>query len=197
MCSSLENQKMLDYIRQTYPQGFDIAAYFASLLKEKFHQKVSDEETAFIAVHIYRAVMDQQRNSGTKRLLVISSLRRSESILLRQTLVNWFSDQIAELYFVFPEDMDETFLDRYDTFVTTEKGEFYDRSLAIYISPFPDKHDYLTLKLALDGFRNTDDILDIFQRDLFVYFDRRTKKEDIISAAGAESYSNNPHIRIR
>ena len=186
----LENQ-MLDYIRQTYPQGFDIAAYFASLLKEKFHQKVSDEETAFIAVHIYRAVMDQQRNSGTRRLLVISSLRRSESILLRQTLVNWFSDQVAELYFVPPELMDESYLDRYDTFLTTEKGEFYDRGLAIYISPFPDKHDYLTLKLALDGFRSIDDILDIFQRDLFVYFDRKTKKEEIISTLcknAADSY---------
>lgn len=176
----LQNQ-MLDYIRQTYPQGFDIASYFASLLQEKFHQTVSDEEIAFIAVHIYRAVTDQQRNSGTKRLLVISSLRRSESILLRQTLVNWFSDQIAELYFVFPEEMDESFLDRYDTFVTTEKGKYYDMGLAIYISQFPDKHDYLNLKLALDGFRSTDDILDIFQRDLFVYFDRKTEKDDILT----------------
>ena len=186
----MQNQ-MVDYIRQTYPQGFDIAAYFASLLQEKFHQKVSDEEIAFIAIHIYRAVTDQQRNSGTKRLLVISSLRRSESILLRQTLVNWFSDQIAELYFVFPEEMDESFLDRYDTFVTTEKGKYYDMGLAIYISQFPDKHDYLNLKLALDGFRNADDILDIFQRDLFVYFDEKTEKDQILSTLcrkAADSY---------
>lgn len=125
--------------------------------------------------------MDQQRSSGTKRLLVISSLRRSESILLRQTLVNWFSDQIKELYFVPPEKMDESYLERYDTFVTTEKGKYYDMGLAIYISQFPDRHDYLNLKLALDGFRNADDILDIFQRDLFVYFDQSVQKEDIIS----------------
>lgn len=177
----IENQ-MLDYIRQSYPQGFDIAAFFASLLQKKFHQEVSDDEIAFIAIHIYRAVMDQQRNSGTKRLLVISSLRRSESILLRQTLVSWFSDQIAELFFIPPEMMDESYLERYDTFVTTEKGKYYDMGLAVYISQFPDKHDYLNLKLALDGFRNIDDILDIFQRDLFVYFDRRTEKDDILTA---------------
>lgn len=175
----MQNQ-MLDYIRQNYPQGFDIASYFASLLQEKFHQKVSDEEIAFIAIHIYRAVTEQQRKAGTKRLLVISSLRRSENILLRQTLVNWFSEQIAELYFVLPEEMDETFLDRYDTFVTTEKGKYYDMGLAIYINPFPDKHDYLNLKLAMDGFQSTDDILNIFQRDLFFYFDGKTDKEAIL-----------------
>lgn len=171
---------MVDYIRQTYPQGFDIASYFASLLQKEFHHKVSDEEIAFIAIHIYRAVVDQQRNNGTKRLLVISSLRRSENALLRQTLANWFSDQIAELYFVFPEAMDETYLDRYDTFVTTEKGKYYDMGLAIYINPFPDKHDYLNLKLALDGFRDIDDILDIFQRNLFVHIDARTEKREIL-----------------
>lgn len=175
----MQNQ-MLDYIRQNYPQGFDIASYFASLLQEKFHQKVSDEEIAFIAIHIYRAVTEQQRKAGTKRLLVISSLRRSENILLRQTLVNWFSEQIAELYFVLPEDMDESFLERYDTFVTTEKGKYYDMGLAIYINPFPDKHDYLNLKLAMDGFQSTDDILNIFQRDLFFYFDSKTDKEAIL-----------------
>lgn len=69
---------------------------------------------------------------------MISSLRRSENILLRQTLANWFSEQIAELYFVLPEDMDESFLDRYDTFVTTEKGKYYDMGLVIYINPFPE-----------------------------------------------------------
>lgn len=170
---------MVNYIRQTYPQGFDIASYFASLLQKEFHHKVSDEEIAFIAIHIYRAVVDQQRNSGTKRLLVISSLRRSENTLLRQTLVNWFSDQIAELSFVPPESMDESYLDRYDTFVTTEKGKYYDMGLAIYINPFPNKHDYLNLKLAIDGFRNIDDILNIFQRDLFVHV-AGAGKQDIL-----------------
>lgn len=181
---------VVDYIRQTYPQGFDIAAYFASLLQKEFHQKVSDEEIAYIAIHIYRAVTELQHNTGTKRLLVISSLRRSESILLRQTLVNWFSNQIAELYFVFPEEMDESFLDRYDTFVTTEKGKYYDMGLAIYISQFPDKHDYLNLKLALDGFRNANDILDIFQRDLFVYFNSKAEKADILSALCDKATTN-------
>ena len=163
---------LVDYIRQTYPQGFDIAAYFASLLQEYSGKKVNDEEIAFIAIHLYKAIMELQSNTGTKKILVISSLRRSENILLRQTLYSWFPDQIAELYFVFPEKMDESYLERYDTFITTEKGRYYDMGLAIYISQFPDQQDYLNLKLAMDGFKNISDILEIFHQDQFVYFDK-------------------------
>ena len=172
---------LTDYIRQTYPQGFDLAAYFASLLQERLHKKINDEEIALIAIHLYKALMEHQSDTGTKKLLVISSLRRSENVLLRQTLHNWFADQIAELYFVFPEEMDETFLERYDTFVTTEKGKYYEMGLAIYINQFPDQQDYLNLKLAMDGFKNISDILDIFHRNQFVYFsDNNITKEQII-----------------
>lgn len=68
---------LTDYIRQTFPQGYDIATYFASCLQKRFHQKVKDEEIAFLAIHLYKSLMEQQNNAGTKRVLVISSLRRS------------------------------------------------------------------------------------------------------------------------
>lgn len=150
---------LTDYIRQTFPQGYDIATYFASCLQKRFHQKVKDEEIAFLAIHLYKSLMEQQNNAGTKRVLVISSLRRSENLLLRQTLSNWFTDQIAELAFIPPAEVDESCLDRYDTFITTEKGRFYDMGLALYINQFPEKQDYLNLKLAMDGFESINDIL--------------------------------------
>lgn len=150
---------LTDYIRQTFPQGYDIATYFASCLQKRFHQKVKDEEIAFLAIHLYKSLMEQQNNAGTKRVLVISSLRRSENLLLRQTLSNWFTDQIAELAFIPPAEVDESCLDHYDTFITTEKGRFYDMGLALYINQFPEKQDYLNLKLAMDGFESINDIL--------------------------------------
>lgn len=158
---------LVDYIRQTFPQGFDLATYFASCLQKSYHKKVMDEEIAFIAIHLYNALIEQQKNIGTNRLLVISSLRRSENILLRQTLLGWFSDQITELAFVTPAEMNEDLLDKYTVFVTTEKGKYYDMGLALYISQFPEQQDYLNLKLAMDGFKSMDDIVQIFHRDLF------------------------------
>lgn len=171
---------LVDYIRKTFPQGFDMATYFASFLQKKFNKKVKDEEIAFIAIHMYKALTDLQNNAGTKRVLVISSLRRSENTLIRQTLYKWFADQIAELYFLPPTEMNESYLDKYDTFLTTEKGKYYDMGLAIYINPFPDQHDYLNLKLAIDGFESIDDILQIFHRDLFDVFRNDVGRDDIL-----------------
>lgn len=170
---------LVDYIRQTFPQGFDLATYFASCLQRTYHKKVSNEEIAFIAIHLYNALMEQQKSIGTKRVLVISSLRRSENILLRQTLASWFSDQITELAFVTPSEMNEGFLDKYDVFVTTEKGKYYDMGLAFFINQFPDQQDYLNLKLAMDGFESMDDILQIFHRDLFFTFEGASR-DDIL-----------------
>lgn len=171
---------LVDYIRQTFPQGFDMATYFAAFLQDRYHKKVRDEEIAFIAIHLYKALTDLQASSGTKRVLVISSLRRSENILLRQTISNWFENQIAELAFLSPTEMNESVLDKYDAFITTEKGTYYDMGLALYINQFPDQQDYLNLKLAMDGFESINDILQIFHRDLFEVFRQETDRDHIL-----------------
>lgn len=172
---------LVDYIRQTFPQGFDMATYFASYLQRKFQKKVRDEEIAFIAIHLYKGLTDLQNSAETRRVLVISSLRRSETILLRQTLSNWFEHQIAELYFLPPAAMDESYLNKYDTFITTEKGQYYDMGLAFYINPFPDRQDYLNLKLAMDGFESIQDILQIFHWDLFEIFRKPSDRDTVLT----------------
>lgn len=175
------SNQLVDYIRQTFPQGFDMATHFASFLQKKFGKRVKDEEIAFIAIHMYKALNELQKNSGTKRILVLSSLRRSENILIRQSLYRWFENQIAELYFLPPFMMDESYLDKYDTFLTTEKGKYYDNGLALYINPFPDRNDYLNVKLALDGFESINDILDIFHRDMFEVFQGDMSRNEILN----------------
>lgn len=175
----LENH-MTGYIRQTYPQGYDMATYFANFLERKYQKKVSEEEIAFLAVHLYKSLTDLQERKGTRRVLLISSLRRSENILLRQTLYEWFGNQIAALRFILPEEMNEDFLDTFDTFITTEKSTWYEKGLALYISPFPGRQDYLNLKLALDGFGSLEDVLAIFRKDLFVNYEGRTDRDRVL-----------------
>ena len=178
---------IVDYIRKNFPQGFDIATYFAAFLQKKFQKEVRDEEIAFIAIHIYKGLSDAHNSTGTRKILVISSLRRSENLLIRQSLNRWFSDQIAELFFLPPSLMDESYLDKYDIFLTTEKGKYYDMGLAFYVSPFPSQHDYLNLKLAMDGFASIDDILQIFHRDLFEVFRRETNHDEVVHTLCSKS----------
>lgn len=178
---------IVDYIRQNYPQGFDLATYFASFLQKRVNKKVRNEEIAFIAIHMYKGLSDLQNSGGTRKVLVISSLRRSENILIRQTLYKWFADQIAELFFLPPSEMNETYLDKFDTFLTTEKSQYYDMGLAFYISPFPSRQDYLNIKLAMDGFKSMEDILQIFHQDLFEIFRKDANRDEILRLLCAKS----------
>lgn len=76
--------------------------------------------------------------------------------------------------------MNEHFLDEFDTFITTEKSKYYEMGLALYISPFPGRQDYLNLKLALDGFGSLEDVLAIFQKELFVNYENKTDRDSIL-----------------
>ena len=74
---------LVDYIKQTFPQGYDLGIYFASHLQKVFHKKVTDDEIAFLAIHLYTALANQHQEGENKKVLVISSMRQSENILLK------------------------------------------------------------------------------------------------------------------
>ena len=170
---------LVDYIKQTFPQGFDLGIYFASHLQKVFHKKVTDDEIAFLAIHLYTALANQHQEGETKKVLVISSMRQSENILLKQTLLNWFSDITSELTFRTPEQIEDKDMDDYDIFLTTERNHYYDAGLAFYVDPFPGQQDYLNLKLAIDGFQSIDDITSLFYKGLYSIGDGK-KREEIV-----------------
>lgn len=170
---------LVDYIKQTFPQGYDLGIYFASHLQKVFHKKVTDDEIAFLAIHLYTALANQHQEGENKKVLVISSMRQSENILLKQTLLNWFSDITSELTFKTPEQIEDKDMDDYDIFLTTERNHYYDAGLAFYVDPFPGQQDYLNLKLAIDGFQSIEDITSIFYKDLYSIGDGK-KREKIV-----------------
>lgn len=158
---------MVEYIRESFPMGYDLGAYFGHLLSKKYGKRVSEDEIGLIAIHFYSNLLEDKRQSGRRKLLVISTLKKSMTILLKQTLLKWFSEDVSVIDFVNPMDMKEDMLDEYEIFLTTEKGQFYEMGLAMYIDPFPNKKDYLNIKLNLDGFKNIESITALFSPELF------------------------------
>lgn len=165
-----------DYIRQTFPQGYDLGILFSQAITEKQHKPVLEDETAFLAIILYTALSSIHTSRSGYKLLIVSSQRQSENILLRQTILRWFEGHIAELEICRAEDVKENDLEHFDVFATTEKNKLYDMGLAIYIHPFPNAQDYLNLKLALDGFSSLEDILDLFPEDLFMVLQSQDKQ---------------------
>ena len=63
--------------------------------------------------------------------------------------------------------------------LTTEKGNFYDMGLAMYIESFPTERDYLNIRLHLDGFQNIESITALFRPDLF-FVKPTAEKDDVL-----------------
>lgn len=170
---------MLEYIRETFPLGYDISAYFAFLLQQRYGKKVSEDEMALLAVHFYSSLLEINNRSGKTKILVISSMKNSMTLLLKQTLLRWFSEYISAVDFVNPMDVTEEMLDDYGVYLTTEKDEFFEKGLAMYVDTFPNQHDYMNIKLNIDGFKDIEDVAAMFYPELFCTA-RSSKKEEVL-----------------
>ena len=105
---------MLDYIRDI-PMGYDIGNIFLlSFLSQKYGKKVSDDETGITGSTFYSSLMELNSGVGKIKILVISSLKNSMTLLLKQSLLRWFSEQSICSRFCNPMDVTEDMLDEYD-----------------------------------------------------------------------------------
>lgn len=170
---------MLEYIRESFPIGYDLGSYMGHLLSQKYGKRIIDDEVALLAIHFYSYVLEDRQQQGKKKVLVISTLKKSMTILLRQTLLKWFVNEVSVVDIVNPMDLTDDMLDKYDLFLTTEQSQFYEMGLAMYVNAFPQEKDYLNIKLNLDGFKDIDSVTSMFSKELF-FVAPSAKKENVI-----------------
>lgn len=166
-----------DSIWQSYPQGVDIATFFADRIHRKLRRRVSDDEIAYLAIYFSSALSEIHADVPGNHVLIISAARGSENTLMQQVLTRWFPTQIAEISFITPGELekDPNRIDGFDVILTTEKNRFYEIGLAFYISSFPGSNDRANLRLMLDGFKNPGDVLSIFREDMFYVVEDMSK----------------------
>lgn len=175
---NIQNEnKLLDQIKQSFPLGFDIAAYMCMLLQNTIDKKIEEGEIAYLAIYFNQYLAKYNDISGKKRILIITSLKRSESILLRQRFATWFSNEITILTLVNTHEVGFLDIEDYDVIFTTEQTELTDKMGAILISFFPSEQEYSKIKLAIDGFNDKFEIVNLFDEVLFRYGHFTNKKE--------------------
>lgn len=175
---NIQNEnKLLDQIKQSFPLGFDIAAYMCMLLQNTIDKKIEEGEIAYLAIYFNQYLAKYNDISGKKRILIITSLKRSESILLRQRFATWFSNEITILTLVNTHEVGFLDIEDYDVIFTTEQIELTDKMGAILISFFPSEQEYSKIKLAIDGFNDKFEIVNLFDEALFRYGHFTNKKE--------------------
>ena len=175
---NIQNEnKLLDQIKQSFPLGFDIAAYMCMLLQNTIDKKIEEGEIAYLAIYFNQYLAKYNDISGKKRILIITRLKRSESILLRQRFATWFSNEITILTLVNTHEVGFLDIEDYDVIFTTEQTELTDKMGAILISFFPSEQEYSKIKLAIDGFNDKFEIVNLFDEALFRYGHFTNKKE--------------------
>lgn len=173
------DNQLLDQIRQSFPLAFDIAAYMCLLLQKDIDKKVEEGEIAYLAIYFNQYLAKYNDISGKQRVLIITSLKRSESILLRQRFATWFSNEISILTLLNTHEVKGTDIEEYDVIFTTEQTAATEQMGAILISFYPSEEEYAKIKLAVDGFKDKFEIVNLFSEALFCY-DSFSDKEEVL-----------------
>ena len=128
-------------------------------------------------------------SNTSKRILILTSLRNSETVLLRHRLLSWFPKQIMEIKFVEPNNVDIE-LDQFDAIFATESNLDQYKGAVTVISMFPTEDDYRKINLAINGYTDTESILEKFSESCFFVGDVKDKDEilDIICTNAIQTY---------
>lgn len=162
----LENE-MLGEIRQSFPFAFDIAIYFSLCIEKEYEKKICQGEISYFALCFAYGLENLASEENAKRILIITSLKRSETILIRQRLNQWFKNQIAGVDFISQAELSSMDIQDYDVVFTTMKTLLEPvKELAVPISIFPGEGDYKRMNMAINGYVGVESVLSKFYQDL-------------------------------
>nr|WP_317991394.1 PTS sugar transporter subunit IIA [uncultured Faecalibacillus sp.] len=159
-------------IKQKYTLAYDLASTFTNTIIPS-DKKILDDEIAYVALHFVNYI-DENSPQKKKRMLIISSLRRSETILLQNNILRNFPS-IKEVKIIPKNSLSTTNVNNYNVICTTENDIFINNNKIQKISYFLNDTDIKKIELLLDGFNGPKDILDCFSEDLFYYGDAPSK----------------------
>jgi len=165
-------------IHKSFPQAYDMSLYFSILIEEHFKLTITNNEISYLALYFNYGIENYLASSKGKRILIISSLRKSETILLRHKILSGFPNQIETIDFIDPQILDQTkTTNNYDAYFTTETSLNGYHDLVPYINLFPDKNDLKKIDLAIKGYSESQDVVNKFSEDCFYVGDVSSKHE--------------------
>ncbi|WP_440897778.1 BglG family transcription antiterminator [Amphibacillus sp. Q70] len=168
--------KLSTKIKQTFPVATNIASYLSQLIFERFHLKVNDDELSYLSSYFNYGLQRYSVIEKQKNVLLISSLRESEIMLLKDKILTWFNNQISDIVVTNPRKIDIN-LPTYDALLTTEENLSLYKGSAVKVNVFPNDQDFLKINLAINGFDSMDSIVSKFDKDLTFQGQVKTKEE--------------------
>lgn len=176
-------------IRQSFPLANDIAIYFSLLMEEQFHLRISQDEICYLSLYFNYGLENFHLGNSAKRILIITALRKSETVLLRHKILTWFPNQIAEINFISAENVEVNYED-YDAVFSTDKDTSKYKGGVTSIHIFPEEKDFEKINLAINGYTDLASIKEKFSEDCYFFGTVETKEEilDIVCRNAINKY---------
>lgn len=168
--------EMSSEIRQSFPIGYDIALDFSTKLSKIFDIHISEDELSYLTLYFNYGIENLNLGGKSRRILIFTNLRKSETILLKHKILNWFPNQISEITFLDSNDQNVD-LSEYDAIFSTDDDVDKFKGGVTKINVFPDEKDFNRINLSINGYTDEQSILKKFNSQLFRYGKVKDKKE--------------------
>lgn len=150
--------EMSSEIRQSFPIGYDIALDFSTKLSKIFDIHISEDELSYLTLYFNYGIENLNLGGKSRRILIFTNLRKSETILLKHKILNWFPNQISEITFLDSNDQNVD-LSEYDAIFSTDDDVDKFKGGVTKINVFPDEKDFNRINLSINGYTDEQSIL--------------------------------------
>ena len=172
---------MLSNIKGSYILAYDVASLATSMIEEEYDVKISDDERGFLTVHFSIAIEKIKSKEDNLKVLIITSNRKSESLLLQYTFQQNFSNLVGSVDVLNLNEIKISTIFNYDAVFTTTNLPNIDVYEHINkINYFMTEKDREIVRQELYLKRDCKPLLKYFDKDMFICHGNYTSKEELL-----------------
>ena len=167
---------LLKHIKTSFPLAFQLAIESTNIIYKRTGIKLSEDEIAYIAIHIGTYIERISNKLDKVRCLIVCTTGLATSKLVKQKILNMFSSKISivdsiELYEIeqFPED-------EYDLIISTIPLDLSINKPYVYIENILNESEYIKI---IDFLENRNDKIYLERDNIHLNLDFNNK-EDLI-----------------
>lgn len=158
---------LVDDIKKYFTLAYDLAVIASDQIQKEYEIEIQEDEIGYLAIHFNLSLQKHFYIKKPKRILILCSSRRSDSLLLKYKLLRWFKEMISEMEVRNFSEIPQLTLESYDVIFTTTFSEPLVPSNAIKINYFLDENDHRRIERVLIGISSDNEIVEFFNKDLF------------------------------
>ena len=171
-------------IRRSMPIPFEMAVFLSDLIQKRFNICLNDDEKGYLALHFYVSLETVRKNDSGIQVLILTSYRNCESLMLKYNFQRHFGEQIQNVDILQTESAVIWDMEKYNIFLTTTElhEEILERLPVepVRISYYLNREDCEKIEALICGSNRKERLQEYFRKELFLLEDHPSDKEELL-----------------